>query len=156
MGRYWQGSPAFRKLRDGLRSLPWLLVAHEARLPVGLAMNDVRTISQNDLLQAACGDLSTGMTWFGNRLSKDEWRWLISAAILKVKIVPAINTGDGGGGVVTLGGSSKKLSKEKCTEAITLAFAVGDAPWEYDRTNIARVKWGNAVRLARGMPDNEL
>ncbi len=51
----------------------------------------LRTLEQNDLLQPACRDLSRHLSWYGHKLSPDEWRWLICAAVLGVKIVPGIN-----------------------------------------------------------------
>jgi len=111
---------------------------------------ELRSLEQNDLLQPACRDLSTGLTWKGYRLSQDEWRWLICAAVLGQKIVPGIN-----GGIVALGGSSKKLNKQQATDAITMAFSIGDAPWEYDPSQQTRVKWCDVVRIARGLPPDD-
>lgn len=111
---------------------------------------EMRSLEQNDLLQPACRDLANGLTWKGYELSQDEWRWLICAAVLGQKIVPGIN-----GGIVALGGSSKKLNKQQATDAITLAFAIGDVPWEYDPSQQVRVKWGDTVRLARGLPPDD-
>jgi len=117
---------------------------------------EMRTDEQNDLLQPACRDLSRGMSWFGHQLSQDEWRWLICAAVLKIKIVPGINRGEGSPGIVTLGGSSRKLNKAQATEAITLAFSIGDAPWEYEPTQRKQVQWCDKVLLARGFNPQEM
>ena len=116
---------------------------------------DRRSLEQNDLLQAACRDLSRCLTWYGHRLTQDEWRWLICAAIQRVKIVPGVNRGDGAPGVVTLGGSSRRLSRAQGTEAITRAFASGAAPWEYDPTQTQPVRWSDVVLLARGINPRE-
>ena len=104
----------------------------------------LRTDEQNNVLQDACGDLSEQLTWCGHRLSKDEWRHLICAAILNVKTVRGVN-----GGLVTLGGSSRKLNKEQGSEAIEMAFSIGDAPWEYDIPTDHQVQWNESVMLAR-------
>ena len=110
-----------------------------------------RTPEQNDLLQPACRDLSRSLKWQGYQLSQDEWRWLICAAVLGQKIVPGIN-----GGIVALGGSSKKLNKQQATDAITLAFEMGDEPWTYDPSQQTPVKWKErAVLLARGIKPDE-
>lgn len=111
---------------------------------------EMRTDEQNDLLQPACRDLSRCLVWKGYKLSQDEWRWLICAAVLGQKIVPGIN-----GGIVALGGSSRKLLKQQATDALTLCFSMGDAPWEYDPSQQAQVTWGRAVSLARGLPFDE-
>lgn len=109
-----------------------------------------RTPEQNDLLQPACRDLSKGLRWKGYELSQDEWRWLICAAVLGQKIVPGIN-----GGIVALGGSSKKLNKQQATDAITLAFEIGDQPWTYDPSQTEQVEWCPVVRAARGIEEQE-
>lgn len=107
----------------------------------------LRTDEQNNVLQDACGDLSEQLTWCGYKLTKDEWRHLICAAILNVKTVRGIN-----GGLVTLGGSSRKLNKEQGAEAIEMAFSVGDAPWEYEPSQETQVQWNESVLLARKPP----
>lgn len=113
--------------------------------------DSLRTEQQNNLLQSACGDLAGQLVWKGWKLSKDEWRWLISAAILKQKLVPSLD----GQGIVALGGSSRNLPKDKFSEAIEMAFSIGDAPWEYDESQKVRVRWNDTVRIARRIPDDE-
>ena len=107
-----------------------------------------RSAEPNSLLQPACRDLSRGLIWDGQQLSPDEWRWLICADILGQKPARGIH-----GGVVLLGGSSRKLTKCDCTDAITLAFSIGDQPWDYGCHNQQRVQWGDVVRAARGISD---
>jgi len=107
----------------------------------------LKTEEQNNVLQDACHDLSAQLTWCGHRLSQDEWRHLICADILKVKIVRGIH-----GGLVTLGGSSRRLNKEHGSEAIELAFSIGDAPWEYEIPTDRQVQWTESVLLARKIP----
>lgn len=111
---------------------------------------EMRSLEQNDLFQAACGDLAAGWDWHGHRMSKDDWRHLICAFVLNKRPVPGIE-----GGLVVLGGSSRALKLQQATDAITLSFAMGDAPWEYDKSKDAPITWGPAVRKARGIPDNE-
>jgi hypothetical protein len=48
------------------------------------------------------------------------------------------------------------LTKAQCTEAITLAFAIGDQPWEYDPTQTKPVQWCEKVWLARGFDPREM
>lgn len=111
----------------------------------------LKTEEQNNVLQDACGDLSEQLTWCGHRLTKDEWRHLICAAILNVKTVRGIN-----GGLVTLGASSRKLNKEQGSEAIDMAFSIGDAPWEYEPSQETQVQWNESVLFARRlMPENK-
>lgn len=110
---------------------------------------------QRKLLNAACGDLARSLTWHGFRLSKDDWRHFIAGTILGWRLLPGIDRGEGAPGFVMLGGSSLDLTKEQCTEAITLVFAIGDAPWEYDPTQTQPVRWSDVVLLARGINPRE-
>ena len=81
---------------------------------------EMLTEQQRKILNAACGDLAEQIVWHGNRLDKDM-----------------------------LGGSSLKLTKKQCIDAITMAFHVGDAPHEQGLANQAPVRWGAAVCKAR-------
>jgi hypothetical protein len=63
--------------------------------------------------------------------------------------------GTGAPGFVMLGGSSLDLAKKECTEAIQLAFALGDAPWDYEPSQKRPVRWCDVVLLARGFNPND-
>ena len=110
---------------------------------------------QQKILNAACGDLGSQLQWYGNRLSKDDWRHFIAGTVLGWRMLPGIDMGNGAPGFVMLGGSSLDLSKAQCIEAITLVFAIGDAPWDYEPSQKKRVRWCDAVCLARGISDWE-
>jgi hypothetical protein len=122
----------------------------ESEVGVMKPWQEMRTPEQNDLLQPACRDLSKCLTWKGYKLSPDEWRWLICAAVLGQKIVPGLT-----GGIVALGGSSKKLTKQQATDAITMAFEIGDQPWTYDPSLTQQVRWCDVICLARGIRPEE-
>lgn len=109
--------------------------------------------AQRRLLNAACGDLEQ-MEWFGNRLSKDDWRHFVSGHVLGWRMMPGIDMGDGPRGFIMLGGSSLKLTRTKATEAITTAFYIGDAPNEQGLT-CRPVEWCAVVKAARGIRDSD-
>lgn len=110
------------------------------------------TRQQQKLLNAACGDLAAQINWHGNRLSKDDFRHMIAAAILGTRLMPAINTGEGGPGLIMLGRSSKDFSKSEATTAIRMAFDIGDNP--QDQNLPARpVRWCQSVVMARWITD---
>ena len=110
---------------------------------------EMLTEQQRKIFNAACGDLADQITWHGNRLSKDDWRHFISGTVLGWRMLPGINRGEGAPGFVMLGGSSLDLTKDKCSEAITIAFGIGDAPWEYEPSQTKQVRWCEAVCKAR-------
>lgn len=106
------------------------------------------TLEQRKLFNAACGDLSDQLRWHGNRLSKDDWRHLLSGTVLGWRMMPAIDNGEGRQGFIMLGGSSLDLTKRQCTEAIEMAFAIGDHP-EGQGIDAKPVRWGAVVCGAR-------
>jgi len=112
------------------------------------------TQEQRNLLNAACGDLAAQIVWHGNRLSKDDWRHMLSGTILGWRMMPAIDRGEGAPGFIMLGGSSLQLSKEQCTDAITLAFSIGDDP-ESQGIKAAPVRWCKSVCGARWIIEDE-
>lgn len=114
---------------------------------------DMITVQQRKIFNAACGDLSEQLTWHGFRLSKDDWRHFLSGTILGWRMLPGIDMGTGPAGFVMLGGSSMDLSKEKCIEAITLAFAIGDQPWEYEPSQARPIRWCESVVKARWLTE---
>lgn len=103
---------------------------------------------QLNLLNAACGDLACQLEWHGFKLSKDDFRHMISGTILGWRMVPGIDLGDGPRGLIFLGGSSKSLTKKQCTDAITMAFSIGDDP-EGQGIKSKPVRWCPAVCGAR-------
>lgn len=110
---------------------------------------------QQKLLNSACGDLAVQIAWHGNRLSKDDWRHFLAGTVLGWRMLPAYDRGEGAPGFIMLGGSSLDLRKAECTEAITIAFNIGDDPASQG-LKCKPVRWGQAVRLARGIADNEI
>lgn len=107
--------------------------------------------AQRRLLNAACGDLSAQIIWHGFRLSKDDFRHMLAGTVLKWRLMPGIDLGEGPS-LITLGGSSLDLSRSECTDTITLAFHLGDHP-EEQRLRCKPVRWCHVVRGARGISD---
>lgn len=110
---------------------------------------------QRRMLNAVCGDLAAQIAWHGNRLSKDDWRHMLSGTALGWRLMPGINTGDGAPGLIMLGGSSLSLSKTKATKAIGLGLEIGDRPYEQ---GIAAkpVRWSDKVLMGCGIREHEL
>lgn len=109
---------------------------------------------QLNLLNAACGDLAQQISWHGFRLSRDDWRHMLSGTILGWRMMPAIDKGEGAAGLIMLGGSSLDLSKDQCTDAITLCFSIGDDP-ESQGLKSKPVRWCQSVCGARWLVSEE-
>jgi hypothetical protein len=120
------------------------------------AWQSMLTHQQQKILNAGCGDLANQLLWHGNHLSKDDWRHFLAGTVLGWRMLPGIPMGTGAPGFVMLGGSSMDLKKAQCIEAITLVFAIGDAPWDYEPTQTKPVRWCDAVCLARGFRDSDM
>ena len=112
------------------------------------------TRQQQKLLNAACGDLGDQLRWHGIRFSKDDYRHLLSAVVLGERLVPGINTGMGPPGLIRMSRSSLELTKSDATQAIRMAFDIGDNP--EDQGLPARpVRWCEVIVLARWIADDE-
>jgi hypothetical protein len=110
------------------------------------------TPAQQRLLNSACGDLAAQVNWHGNRLSKDDFRHMVAAAVLGTRLMPAINTGEGGPGLIMLGRSSLNFTRSEATTAIRMAFDIGDNP--QDQGLPAKpVRWCQTVVMARWIAD---
>lgn len=114
--------------------------------------HDMISDQQRKLFNAACGDLAAQISWHGNRLSKDDFRHLIAGTVLGWRLMPAIDMGTGAAGFVMLGGSSLNLLKAECTDAITMAFHIGDDPSSQGLKS-PPVRWCQVIRAARGIGD---
>ena len=110
------------------------------------------TKEQLNLLNAACGDLSAQVTWHGFRLAKDDWRHMLAGTVLGWRLMPGIDRGEGMAGLIMLGGSSLKLSKEQARDAITQSLLIGDDP-STQGLKCDPVRWCQSVCGARWIVD---
>lgn len=112
------------------------------------------TRKQQKMLNAACGDLANQLRWHGYRFDKDSYRHFLSAVVLGEIMVPGINTGMGNPGLIRMARSSKELTKSEATEAIQLAFDIGDNPQDQG-LNVRPVRWCEVIVKARWIADDE-
>ena len=81
-----------------------------------------RSLEQNAALWAALTDLSRQTDWHGIKLTPDEFKDLLSAGLVKSKVVPNIE----GSGFVILGQRTSKMTKRQFAELIELVQLFGD------------------------------
>ena len=89
-----------------------------------LTLNPVkmnRTVRQNALMWVLLQDVAKHVIWHGQKLSKDDWKEIISASWRGQRSVPNIE----GNGFVILGVSTKRLSVKEMADLITLIEAFG-------------------------------
>ena len=82
--------------------------------------NEKRSTDQNRLLWPLLTDLSNQIEWFGEKLTPDQWKDLVTAAFRQQKTVPGLN-----GGVVAFGLRTSKMKKAEFSELIEFIFAEG-------------------------------
>jgi hypothetical protein len=91
-----------------------------------------RTNEQNAALWPRLEEISQQVEWYGQKLTKEEWKDVFSAALKKQKVVPGLD-----GGFVVCGQSTSKMGKREFSDLLELinAFAaergvvLGDERW---------------------------
>jgi hypothetical protein len=56
-------------------------------------------------------DLADQVFWHGQQLTKEEWKWVMTAAVKKQKLVPGVD-----GGLVVIGDQTSRKTKEEMSE----------------------------------------
>lgn len=79
-----------------------------------------RSLDQNAKLWQMLHDLSVQVDWHGNKLSEDEWKDVLTAALKQQKVVPGLE-----GGFVVLGQRTSKMNKKDFSELLELTYAFG-------------------------------
>lgn len=109
---------------------PFVLVHRQARdrakaaidaAPEGYVVTikpPTRNLEQNAALWPLLGEISKQVDWYGNKLTDEEWKDVLTASLKKEKVVPGIN-----GGFVVLGQRTSKMSKAEFSELLELAHA---------------------------------
>lgn len=77
-----------------------------------------RTLDQNAMLWPLLAEVSASVDWYGNKLTKEEWKDIFSAALKKQKVVPGID-----GGFVVVGQSTSIMTKSEFSELLELIMA---------------------------------
>lgn len=112
------------------------------------------TRQQQKLLNAACGDLALVFPrWHGVRFGKDDYRHLIAAVVLGERIVRGINVGEGIPPMIRMSGRSSDFTKSEATQAIHMAFDIGDHPGDQGLPG-PPIRWGATVCKVRYLADD--
>lgn len=96
---------------------PYLMAGHRLQVTV---RKEKRSNEQNRLLWAALTDIANQVEWYGEKLTPEDWKTMLTASLRKQKAVPGIE-----GGFVVLGLSTSKMTKEEMSELLELALAFG-------------------------------
>jgi hypothetical protein len=80
----------------------------------------MRSLNQNRMMWANLEDIAQQVVWYGVKLTKEEWKDVLTAALKKQKVVPGIE-----GGFVIIGARTSKMTVPEMTELIELSTAFG-------------------------------
>lgn len=96
------------------RACAAIMAANETLSEVILRpFRDKRSLEQNALMWVLLTAISEQTDWFGERLTPEEWKDLLTAFVRKQRVVPGIN-----GGMVLLGSRTSKMTKAEMTELL--------------------------------------
>lgn len=100
------------KIKDSLNA------GHKLEIEV---KREKRSLEQNSIFWAILTDLSKQVDWYGNKLTPEEWKIMLTASMKQQKTIPGIH-----GGFVVVGASTSQMTKDEMGELITIAHAFGD------------------------------
>lgn len=79
-----------------------------------------RSLDQNAKMWAMLADLSRQVEWYGNKLTTEEWKDVLTAALKKQKAVPGID-----GGFVVIGARTRNMTIREMSGLVELMYAFG-------------------------------
>lgn len=80
-----------------------------------------RSIDQNALLWSLLTDIASQVVWYGQKLSAEDWKDVLTASLRKARVVPGIDPGT----FVPLGMRTSDMSKAEFSDLIELIYAFG-------------------------------
>lgn len=80
-----------------------------------------RSIDQNALLWSLLTDIASQVVWYGQKLSAEDWKDVLTASLRKARVVPGIDPGT----YVPLGMRTSDMSKSEFSDLIELIHAFG-------------------------------
>jgi NinB protein len=104
-----QGHAAYRALWDQAKAL--LIAGHKLNITL---KTETRSNAQNRLLWQRLAELAAGVDWYGNKLTADEWKQVLSASLRQQKVVPGIERGQ----FVVLGQRTSTMTVTEMTEML--------------------------------------
>lgn len=96
---------------------PFLMAGHKFTLRIE---PKTRSVEQNARMWSMLADLASQVDWYGQKLSSEDWKHVLSASMKKQRAVPGID-----GGFVVLGQSTSKMTIQEMTELMDLIEAFG-------------------------------
>lgn len=95
----------------------WLMAGHRLTLEI---RPEKRSDAQNRRLWAMLADISAQVDWYGQKLTSEEWKDVMSASLKRTKVVPGLD-----GGFVVCGQSTSRMTRAEMCELQELMEAFG-------------------------------
>jgi hypothetical protein len=80
-----------------------------------------RSLDQNRKMWAVLRDIANQVEWYGNKLTKEDWKCIFTSALKQTKVVPNLDST----GFVSIGLYTSKMSVKGMNDLITLIEAFG-------------------------------
>jgi len=94
-----------------------LMAGHRLTLEV---RPEKRSDAQNRRMWAMLADISAQVDWYGQKLTSEEWKDVLSAGLKRTKVVPGLD-----GGFVVCGQSTSRMTRAEMCELQELMEAFG-------------------------------
>jgi len=78
-----------------------------------------RTLPQNAYLWALLSEISSQVEWYGQRLTPEDWKDMLTASLRRYHVVPGIDPGT----FVPLGMRTSSMTKQEMADLLELAIA---------------------------------
>lgn len=80
-----------------------------------------RSLDQNNLLWSLLGQISKQVDWYGQKLTSEDWKDVLTASLRRTRVVPGIDAGT----FVPLGMRTSQMTKEEISDLLELIYAFG-------------------------------
>lgn len=80
-----------------------------------------RSLDQNALMWSLLGQISKSVDWYGQKLTSEDWKDVLTASLRRAWVVPGIDAGS----FVPLGMRTSQMTKGELAELIELVYAFG-------------------------------
>ncbi len=81
---------------------------------------ETRSTAQNRRMWAQLADIAAQVVWHGQKMSAEDWKHILSAALKRTRVCPGID-----GGFVVLGQSTSQMTRAEMSELQDLIEAFG-------------------------------
>ena len=101
-----------------------LIATWASNVPVGTTVEfraPRRSLDQNALMWSLLGQISKQVDWYGQKLTSEDWKDVLTASLRRTRVVPGIDAGT----FVPLGMRTSQMTKEEISELIELIYAFG-------------------------------